>query len=377
MSNKILIVDDVLSNRKLIRLILNKAVKDIEIYDVEDGVQAIEFIEKNDIQVVILDLIMPIVNGFQVLKSIKEKEKTKDVIVIVNSALDDIESIKEALELGAYDYFTKPFTKEQKEIILPLKIKNALKSREQQRLLKEAHEQLIISEKMATIGNLVSGIAHEINTPLAAIKSNLYMDKILIQALSDEVEEVKNYKETVLSMQKINDISIERIMSIIVGLKNFARLDEAVFKEVNLQEGIENTLLIINNQIKDRIEIVRKYEQIPLVACYAQQLNQVFLNILINAVQAIEDKGKIIISTGCRNEKVYISIEDTGQGIPRENISKIFDPGFTTKGVGVGTGLGLSISYKIIEKHRGKIMVESNIGKGTKFIIELPMHTLT
>jgi two-component system NtrC family sensor kinase len=376
MPNGILIVDDLLVNRKLIRLILNKSVKNIEIYDVECGLQALKFIENNDIQIVILDLVMPVLSGFEVLKQMKAKEETKDIIVIVNSALDDVESIKKALELGAYDYFTKPFTKEQKEIILPLKIKNALKIQEQQRFLKETQEQLIITEKMATIGNLVAGIAHEINTPLAAIKSNLYLEKILLGNLSMQTEEVISYKEAVTSMQKINDIAIERIMSIVVGLKTFVRLDEATFKEVDLQEGIENTLLIINNQIKDRVEIIREYEKIPLVLCYAQQLNQVFLNILVNAVQSMENGGKIIIGTRCEGDNVYISMEDTGEGISETNIRKIFDPGFTTKGVGVGTGLGLSISYKIIQKHKGKIMVESKIGIGTKFTIQLPIHTI-
>jgi signal transduction histidine kinase len=312
-------------------------------------------------------------SGFEVLKEIKAKEKTKDIIVIVNSALDDTDSIKEALELGAYDYFTKPFTKEEKEIILPLKIKNALKIQKQRRSLKEAQEQLIITEKMATIGTLVAGVAHEINTPLSAIKSNLYLEKILLKDLNSESEEIIKFKETLASMQEINQIAIERIMGIVVGLKGFARLDEAVFKEVNLHEGIDNTLLIINNQIKDRIEIIKQYGKIPLVACYPGQLNQVFLNVLVNAMQAIEGRGRITISTSCTDSKVYIAIEDSGQGISEANIAKIFDPGFTTKGVGVGTGLGLSISYKIVEKHKGKIMVESKLGVGTKMTIELPI----
>ena len=375
MSNNILIVDDLISNRKLIRLILSKSVKDIEIYDVENGTEALACMNDNDIQIVILDLVMPEMSGFEVLKEIKAKEKTKDIIVIVNSALDDTDSIREALELGAYDYFTKPFTKEEKEIILPLKIKNALKTQQQRRFLRETQEQLIITEKMATIGTLVAGIAHEINTPLSAIKSNLYLEKILLQDLKAETEEIINYKQTVNSMQEINQIAIERIMGIVVGLRGFARLDEAAFKEVNLHEGIDNTLLIINNQIKDRIEIIKQYGEIQLVACYPMQLNQVFLNVLVNAMQAIEDKGKITISTSCVASKVYITIEDNGQGISEANIAKIFDPGFTTKGVGVGTGLGLSISYKIIEKHKGKIMVESKLGVGTKIIIELPVDS--
>jgi len=161
-------------------------------------------------------------------------------------------------------------------------------------------------------------------------------------------------------------------MSVVGSLKNFARVDEAEFKKADLHEGIESTLTIVQYQLKNRIRVEKQYGNIPLVDCHPNRLNQVFMNLLVNAAQAIQGEGTITITTARKGDSVRISISDTGAGIPAENLSKVFDPGFTTKGVGVGTGLGLSICYKIIEEHQGKIDVESG-DKGTTFTITLPL----
>jgi signal transduction histidine kinase len=245
--------------------------------------------------------------------------------------------------------------------------------------LKDAQVQLIRSEKMASLGMLVAGVAHEINTPMGAINSNNDMfirsfEKIrkLFDSQSANDEEKKTY-EVLDGLLKVNKTACERITNIIKSLKNFARLDEEQLKQVDLHEGIESTLSLIGHLSRDRIEIVREYGKIPRLRCRANQLNQVFMNILVNACQAIPDKGKIIIKTFLKDKEIHIQFTDTGVGIPPENRSKIFDPGFTTKGVGVGTGLGLSISYRIIEDHGGKIDVQSEVGKGSTFTVRLPV----
>jgi signal transduction histidine kinase len=157
-------------------------------------------------------------------------------------------------------------------------------------------------------------------------------------------------------------------------LRNFARLDEADFKEVNLNEGIESTLSLLQHELRGRIEVIRDLAELPTIPCYPNRLNQVFMNLFVNAIQAISGKGQIRVKTRLENQQVQIAISDSGSGIKPEHLARIFDPGFTTKGVGIGTGLGLSISARIIQDHRGSISVESELGKGTTFLISLPLE---
>ena len=164
------------------------------------------------------------------------------------------------------------------------------------------------------------------------------------------------------------------MIDIVRRLRSFARLDEAELQTVNINEGIEDTLALIHHEIKHGIEIVRDFGDIPMIACYAGQLNQVFLNLLINARQAMSGKGKIGIKTSVVDSRLVIEICDTGSGIATDRLERVFDPGYTTKGVGVGTGLGLSICYQIIQSHHGEIKVASTVGEGTTFTIRLPMN---
>ena len=166
----------------------------------------------------------------------------------------------------------------------------------------------------------------------------------------------------------------ERVTQLVKSLKNFARLDEADRQTADLHEGLENTLTILHHELKDRVVVIKDYGDIPKIDCYPTQLNQVFLNILANASQAIDGTGQISIKTSSDKDNIYISIKDTGKGISQDNIERIFDPGFTTKGVGVGTGLGLSISYNIIQKHDGDVTVKSELDRGTTFILTLPIQ---
>jgi len=241
----------------------------------------------------------------------------------------------------------------------------------------ELTPQFIQADKMAALGLLVAGVAHEINTPMGAIHSNndnmrRAVAKIRKLLGPQEQEEVERLFDIVDEVCRNNEAATERIMKIVHSLKNFARLDEAERKEVDIHEGIESTLTLVQHQLKNRIRVEKQFADLPEIQCHPIQLNQVFMNILVNAAHAIPDQGTITIKTLKEGGNVKVVIGDTGVGIPQEHLSKIFDPGFTTKGVGLGTGLGLSICYKIVQDHDGKIEVESS-SAGTIFTITLPI----
>ncbi|MEL6820647.1 MAG: ATP-binding protein, partial [Calditrichota bacterium] len=193
----------------------------------------------------------------------------------------------------------------------------------------------------------------------------------------DELDKKYDLKYIRGDIDELIDESLEgsqRVKDLVLNLRNFSRLDEAEFKSVNLHEGLDSSLKLLNNEFKNRIEVIREYGEIPPVYCNPGQINQVFMNLLINAGQAISGKGAIRVRTRSENNTVFIEVNDTGKGIPADIRDKIFDPFFTTKDVGEGTGLGLSISYNIIKEHGGKIRVESKPGEGTEFIIALPIE---
>ncbi len=237
--------------------------------------------------------------------------------------------------------------------------------------LKKTQVQLVQSEKMAALGQLVAGIAHEINTPLGAINSN----NDIVRRCTEKLEEGNLGVIGVLkNVLPITQDATDRINVLVKSLKNFARLDEAEFQEADLHEGISSTLDLIRHEIKGRIQVVREFGDLPKVQCKPNAINQVLMNILVNAYQSIDRDGQIVITTYSQDENVFIKIKDSGKGISQKDLAKIFDPGFTTKGVGVGTGLGLSISYEIIKDHNGEITVSSEVGHGAEFLIRLPIN---
>lgn len=258
----------------------------------------------------------------------------------------------------------------------------------QTRELRETQVQLIQSEKMAALGQLVAGVAHELNTPVGAILSNTQsergafgrLQKMLEKgsgdgpSMSESESELRTLFAQVAEMNRLTETASRRIMGIVSNLKKFARLDESEWKEADLREGLDETLALVEHQTRGRITIVREYEDVPLAGCYPGQLNQVFMNLIVNAIQAIEDRGTIRVACLWRGNAVVVRISDDGSGIAPEALPRIFDPGFTTKGVGVGTGLGLSISYRIVESHGGRLEVESEPGRGTTFEVHIPLR---
>ncbi len=251
--------------------------------------------------------------------------------------------------------------------------------------LRESQAQLVQSAKMASLGNLVAGVAHEINTPIGAANSAADVSSRCIDRIvdvldnSETVEAIRENAQFQKALKLLKDNSQvsmaagERVARIVQSLKNFARLEEADFQEADLHEGLDSTLTLLHHELKNRISVVKEYGEIPLIYCYPNELNQVFINLLGNAIQAIEAQGAIRIETSADQTYVSVKISDTGEGIAPENLGRIFDPGFTTKGVGVGTGLGLSISYNIVQKHNGEIEVESEVGKGSTFTVRVPV----
>lgn len=266
--------------------------------------------------------------------------------------------------------------------------------------------QMMQTEKMSSLGQMVAGLAHEMNTPLGFVKNNMEM----LESKNKETKELVALYEKLRSqimygspndvamlLSQIDSVSqkvknriwqesenlfrssvegIDRIQDLVLNLKNFSRLDEADFKPTDINENIESTLKIAGHMFKGGIQVIKEFSQVPLVQAFPAQMNQVFLNLITNAVHAVDERtGKIIIKTMTQGNYVVVKVIDNGKGIPPENLKKIFDPFFTTKPVGQGTGLGLSIAYKIIEKHGGKIDVQSQVGRGTEFTILLPISS--
>lgn len=252
--------------------------------------------------------------------------------------------------------------------------------------LQETQQQLVMREKMASLGQLVAGVAHEINNPVGAVNSAADNTRRAITLLRERAARLPE-AQTLLNDPQIHKalgaldentaittMASERISRIVRSLKSFARLDESDFQKAHVHECLDTTLTLLHHELKNRIEVVRNYGDLPEILCFPNELNQVFMNLFVNAVQAIRDKGQIVVSTSRDRDSIYIKITDSGSGIQPQHLPRIFDPGFTTKGVGVGTGLGLSISYNIIKKHDGEITVDSQVGRGTTFTIRLPIR---
>ena len=247
------------------------------------------------------------------------------------------------------------------------------------RELQEAQMQLIQSEKMASLGQLVAGVAHELNTPMGALQSNTQTERATLDRIRDLVargdsDSLTKALDALDDMNGVNQAATRRMARIVSNLRKFARLDESEWKSSDLREGLDETLALVEHQTKGRIAIEKSYGDVPPVHCYAGQLNQVFMNLIVNAIQAIDGEGTIAIETRRDGDDAIVRIADTGEGIGKTEISRVFDPGFTTKGVGVGTGLGLSICYRIIDNHGGRLTVSSEEGKGSVFTITIPLN---
>ncbi|MBD2354529.1 hybrid sensor histidine kinase/response regulator [Tolypothrix sp. FACHB-123] len=422
----ILLVDDNPNNLK----VLSEAIRGCgwKALMATDGESAIEQTEYAHPDLILLDVMMPGIDGFETCRRLKANPHTQHTPIIFMTALADATDKVKGLEIGAVDYITKPF--QQEEVIarlkLHLKIAQLTRTLEQRvqertaqltqsvRALQQAQLQLVQSEKMSTLGQLVAGIGHEINNPVGFISGNsshieqyvkdllrllhLYQEKLPhpdedIDELIAEID-LEYITEDMPKLLASMAQGINRLKEMSLSLRTFARSDISSKVDYQIHEGINSTLMLLQHRLKgngDRanIQVIKQYAELPPIDCYPGQLNQVFMNIIANAIDAfdecdrqncaqqITDSAKTITITTSvdpQKQNISICIEDNGPGMVPEVLARIFEPSFTTKPVGKGTGLGLAISYQIIvDKHNGEINCLSNPSQGTSFTIALPI----
>ncbi len=415
----ILIVDDSSTNLSVLSQALKTAGYKVKV--AVDGKSAIEMLEKCAIaltknhfpELILLDVQMPGIDGFETCRRIKSNPATALIPVIFMTALADAESKIKGLSLGAVDYITKPF--EQDEVIARVNIHWRLKQltdnleqqvTERTCALQQAQVQVVQQEKLSALGQLVAGVAHEINNPLSFMVSNIAPAKEYLTDITEVLRLYqKHYPQPAPDIAiKIDDIDLEfviedfshlldsmqvgteRIKDISLSLRNFARSDVDTATPIDLHETLDSTLLLLKHRLKNRgdrpaIEVIQNYGELPPIKCYPGPMNQVFMNLLANAIDAVEEAWEkdqrcliITISTEVLRESAIVRIADNGLGMTDEIQKHLFEPLFTTKAVGKGTGLGLSIAQQIVtDKHGGQLFCKSLAGKGTEFAIELPI----
>ncbi len=390
--NRILVVDDELGVRESIRVVLKDS------YDVvvlDSGEAAIEYLNLNQVDLVFLDIMMPGMTGLEALKIVKAREHSPEVIMV--TATRTVENAVESMKHGAFEYVMKPFDVDEIKILAERAIetrrrsidfaamkKQVLESKERfykdleekvsertkeleaaNTKLRETHEQLVRSEKLASLGELVAGVAHELNNKLLPV---LAYSQLLKE--QDFTDDILRYIDTI-------EKSAAGAAAVVSSLLNFARPSNSKRDPVNLNTTMRETLALLDYKFRtSAVEVdVRLDEDMPQTMADEKQISQVFLNLVNNAFQAMEATGgKLTVRSICEADRLYFIVSDTGCGIPKENLTKIFDPFFSTKGRG-GTGLGLSVSYGLISAHEGEISVESAVGKGATFKIQLPVTT--
>lgn len=425
-NNIILVVDDERVNLMVMMKLLAKVSDHCQIISAPNGVIACNLALKKQPDIIIMDWEMPEMNGIEALKKLKADPKTVNIPVIMATAVRTSNSnLSEALDAGAVDYLRKPI--EETELLArvrsALKLSNSLKTVQDQHQqisaqaeqlqaknneltnligeLKNSNKQLTQSEKLATVGMLTAGIAHEINNPVNFIRNGMDSLTILVEELFSLLDQyhaidLSHVAHQIKGLDKLAQIKEDieydtlrtdlpevvdhikeganRAFEIARVMKNFSRKDGIKMEFMNLHDGLEGTLILLNHHLKDRIHIEKNFDvNLPAVYCFPTQLNQVFMNLIHNAIQAIENKGEIIISTSQQEGHIVASIQDDGIGMDEEVQKKLFEPFFTTKEQNQGTGLGMSITQNIIEKHKGIIQVESEKGKGTTFTVKLPI----
>ncbi|MEH1836064.1 MAG: hybrid sensor histidine kinase/response regulator [Nostoc sp.] len=410
----ILIVDDNPTNLSLLCEALNS--EGFRFRVAVDGESAIAQVERNQPELILLDVQMPGIDGFETCRRFKANPVTQNIPIIFTTALADTESKTKGFSLGAVDYIPKPFAQEEviARVRVHLQLKQLTESLEQQvsdrtKALKQAKVKLVKQEKLSTLGELIAGIAHEMNNPISFLYNNIpplkdYIAGITKLLLIYEQEypnptakittaiedlDLKFVLEDLAKILSSFQLGSERIQKLSNSLRSFSRLDSDAKILADLHLGLDSTLMILQHRLKangDRpgIEVIKSYATLPLVNCYVGEMNQVFMNILANAIDALDEaimQGKMsnkipqiqIVTEIDSEQSLVIRIADNGIGIPERVKQRLFEPLFTTKIVGKGTGLGLSIAYEIVvEKHEGVLDVNSQPGIGTEFIIKIP-----
>jgi two-component system, NtrC family, sensor kinase len=423
---KVLVVDD----HPLNVLLIKKALM-VEQYDIQVAVNGQEAVDKTSVfspDVVLMDIRMPVMDGFEACRLIKKMPEHKDVPVIFITAEGEVGSIVKGFEVGGIDYIQKPINIEDLKVRVRTHIKMYQLNRENQFLLKEmtsvneslveknneldeanktivkTQQSMIQQEKMVSVGVLAAGIAHEINNPVGFVKSNLGTLKRYFEKYDNTIEQIKqvlhdrnevgsvidtilNDVEVVVKKNKIKFIAedareifddieegVQRVNEITSSLVKFsAQSDDGLLKLCDINECIKNTLVLIKGTCSDKIQFKTDFGEIPGIKASIQEINHSMMHLLNNAILSIHEKGIIHIITELEKNNIKISVKDTGVGIAKEIMDKIYQPFFTTRAVGEGKGLGLSVIYDCVKKHHGVIDCISDVNSGTTFIISLPL----
>ncbi len=363
---------------------------------------------------ILLDIMMPDMDGFEVLRRLRANEATQSIPVIFATALSDEGSEQRGFEMGAADYIHKPIratiVKARVRAQLEAKAARDMLFKNNQRLkhkveggsqaLEKAQMQLMQAEKMASLGQLAAGVAHEINNPIGFVGSNLgameaylhdafaiidaYERGAAEPALAEAFAQARALQKSVdydylrqdsLDLLKESRDGIDRVRKIVSDLKDYSHVSSAEWQLADLHHGLDSTLNMVWSELKYHCTVTKDYGDIPKIRCLPSQLNQVFMNLIVNAAHAIEGKGEITLRTEkLGDDSVRVSITDSGKGIPADDLARIFEPFYTTKPVGKGTGLGLSLAWGIVERHHGRIEVKSELGQGTTFMMTLPIN---
>jgi signal transduction histidine kinase len=425
---KIFIIDDSYSNLDFLSIVLTSGGYDVAIEN--NSEVAVAKVKEYQPNLILLDVMMPKLDGFELCKLLYLEAATKHIPIIFMTALSDIDQKVKGFQLGAVDYITKPF--QQEEILARIQVhlrirqlnlelekqKQQLEQRVEERTaelsqtlnnLKQTQLQLVQAEKISLLGQLVAGVAHEVNNPIGCIAANLYHAKNYVEDLinlvkiyqwrfpqpGDEIEEkmkdmdLEHVLEDLPKMVSSMKLGTDSVREIMQSLRTFSRADGDTKKAVNIHEGLETTLMILQHRFKSQsrrpeIQVIKKYGNLPPIKCYSGQLNQVFMNLLANAIDALEESFvssnqtkqtlQIEIDTSVEKEQLTIKIADNGMGIPESKQNQIFKAFFTTKPEGKGTGLGLSICQQIIQDmHGGSLECISSVGEGTQFWIKIPL----
>lgn len=411
----IMVVDDTPGNLRLMEQMLSEKQYQVRLF--ADGYSALNSATYDPPDLILLDIMMPEINGYELCEKLKSIEPLKEIPVIFISAKGETFDKVKAFKTGGVDYITKPFQLEEvlARVETHLKIKLYQMELKEKSIslqytldsLKAVQSQLIQSEKMASLGTLTAGIAHEINNPINAINSSSIGLKKLIDRLltllnkyeqispenvTNQLEQIDSFKNEIDLEDTLKGIEqllgniekgTKRTTDIVKSLRTFTYVDQSEKTTINIHENLDTTLALLNHKTHNHINIKKEYGDIPPFLCFPGKLNQVFMNIMVNAIDAILAKGKPLpeneikiktsLEKSSQNKFITISFSDTGIGIPESIQNRILEPFFTTKTVGKGSGLGLSISHGIIKNHSGYIEIESKDGIGTTITIKLPL----